>query len=230
MKIDNIKGIFFDIGYTLCEPMAGDWRFTTKFYELIDKDTLNQIPQERIIRAFQKSSKYLDDNHFLKTLQEEYEQNIVAYTLMADELPELNLTHENIKTIAYDRTFNMSNYRFYDDVKTTLEKLSKNFKLGVISDTWPSADNMLIAAGVHQYFSTFTYSCFLGTYKPDQIMYEDAINQMGFQPEQTIFIDDSIKNLEAAKKMGIIPILYTTRVDQWDGIMISKISDLLEYM
>lgn len=147
--LDIIKGVFFDIGYTLCEPATGDWMFTHKFFDNIKIGSLKNLPKDRIIMARQKSSKYLNDNHFLKTLDEEYEQNIIAYSIIAEEIPELNISNEKVREIAYDRTYNMSNYRFYYDVKQSIE---------------------------------------------------------------------------------IQPILITTKVENWDGIMISKISDLINIL
>ena len=224
---EHIKGIFFDIGYTLCEPVSGDWRFTAKFLTIAGISNLKALPQDRITDAYQKSSEYLNDNHLLKTLEEEYEQNVVSYSMIAGELPELNFTEDDIRDIAYDKTYNMGNYRFYPDVKQTIEQLHAKYKLGIISDTWPSVDNMLKAADINQYFHSLTYSCHLGTCKPDMRMYIDAIDKMGYSPEQTIFIDDSPENLDAAKEIGIMPILITTREKDWEGIKISKPSDLI---
>lgn len=61
--------------------------------------------------------------------------------------------------------------------------------------------------GIRKYFSFFTYSCFLGTFKPDRRMYEDALSKCGCRAEETVFIDDSVENLEGAASLGITPIL-----------------------
>lgn len=38
-------------------------------------------------------------------------------------------------------------------------------------------------------------------------MYRDALDKCGFPAKDTVFIDDSPKNLEGASKLGITPIL-----------------------
>ena len=39
--------------------------------------------------------------------------------------------------------------------------------------------------------------------KPNPDIYEFVINQHGFLPEETLFIDDKIENIEAARKLGM---------------------------
>jgi ribonuclease HI len=40
----------------------------------------------------------------------------------------------------------MDNYVFYEDSKPVLERLKGTYRLGVISDTWPSAEPYCAAA------------------------------------------------------------------------------------
>ena len=61
--------------------------------------------------------------------------------------------------------------------------------------------------GVSQYFSFATYSCFVGVFKPDRRMFLDALGKCGAAPEETVFIDDSVRNLAGAAELGITPIL-----------------------
>lgn len=88
--------------------------------------------------------------------------------------------------------------RFYPDAKEVLEVLSHSYKLGIISDTWPSIEQQLCAIGVRDYFSTSTYSCELGKFKPDEALYKDSLRKCGCKAEETVFIDDSVRNLEGA--------------------------------
>lgn len=38
----NIKNIIFDIGGVLADPKSGHWFITTNFWNIIDKDLVNQ--------------------------------------------------------------------------------------------------------------------------------------------------------------------------------------------
>ena len=88
-----------------------------------------------------------------------------------------------------------------------IQTLSKTHRLGIISDTWPSIENQLRTLNVRQFFSFTTYSFSLGVFKPDKRMYLDALKKCGCDARETVFIDDSTKNLEGAEALGITPIL-----------------------
>lgn len=199
------KVIFFDVGYTLDYPASGDWMFTKKFYELVGNKLAKYSPEE-IQKAKNISLEYLEKNHLVQSVQDEYCQFIHFYSEISRYLS-LELTEAEIKAIAYDRSYNMNNYIVYPDVKKALSVLSRSFKLGIISDTWPSIEQQLCSIGVRKFFATSTYSCFLGTFKPDKRMYIDALEKCGYPAEDTVFIDDSLRNLEGAAKLGITPIL-----------------------
>lgn len=222
------KVIFFDVGYTLDYPLSGDWMFTKKFYELVD-DKLNKYSSDEIQKAKNKSLEYLEKNHLLRTVEDEYCQFIHFYSEISRNLA-LDLTEAAIKEIAYDRTYNMNNYIAYPDAENVLKVLSQSHKLGIISDTWPSIEQQLCSLGVKDYFSTCTYSCFVGTFKPDERMYRDALDKCGVPAKDTVFIDDSLKNLEGAEKLGITPILIasnsTSDVDS-PYLKIHSLSELL---
>ena len=101
----------------------------------------------------------------------------------------------------------MKNYIPYPDVREVLETLSQKYRLGIISDTWPSIEEQLEYIGISRYFSFSTFSCYMGVFKPDPRMYLDALSKSGVFPEDAVFIDDSVRNLDGAAALGIFPIL-----------------------
>ena len=199
------KGIFFDVGYTLDYPASGDWMFTKKFFELTGKKISEHRPEE-IHKAKNDGLEYLESNHLVRNVEEEYCQFVNFYSKISQSL-NLGLTQDEVNAVAYDRTYNMNNYIAYQDIKSVLKSLSMSYQLGIISDTWPSIEQQLQHLGVRDFFSTSTYSCSLGVFKPDKRMYTDALEKSGLQAEDTVFIDDSVTNLEGAAKLGITPIL-----------------------
>ena len=203
--------------------------FTKKFYELVD-NKLNKYSSNEIQRAKDKSLEYLEKNHLCRTVEDEYCQFIHYYSEISKNLA-LDLTEDAIKEIVFDRTYNMNNYIAYPDVEKVLKALSKSYKLGIISDTWPSIEQQLNSFGITEFFSTYTYSCFIGTFKPDEKIYRDALDQCGFPAKDTVFIDDSVKNLKGAEKLGITPILIAANpasdVDS-PYLKIHSLSELLD--
>ena len=122
----------------------------------------------------------------------------------------------------------MKNYVPYPGITEALSTLSRTHRLGIISDTWPSIEQQLEYIGIRQYFSFCTYSCFVGTFKPDQRMYLDALDKAGVPAEKTVFIDDSIRNLEGAAALGITPILIAANPAADADTSFLKIRDLRE--
>ena len=57
------------------------------------------------------------------------------------------------------------------------------------------------------YFEKAYYSCEMGLRKPDAECYEWVLQEQKLKPGTTIFIDDSIQNVEAAKLAGMQAIL-----------------------
>ena len=223
-----VKGIFFDYGWTLFYHPCEYWWFPK---ECIDPHLLNDIPSDKRNIAFQKALKYMDDNHLILTEEEEVKQFKTVYCMISSDLPELALTKQKIDVLVNAWISRKYDY-LYDDTLATLKALHGKYKLGIISDNWPSAKGKLKSCGADVYFSTMTISSYLGTFKssPDKRMFHHALEQMKLPPEQTIFIDDDVENLERAEECGIQPILITAKPDAESNNIypnIKKLSELL---
>lgn len=202
--IENKSVIFFDLGDTIVAPPSGDWMFIHRFLELAG-DRLQACSAEAIRRAKAAGLDYLAKNHLVLTEAEEAEQFYRYYSIISDAL-QLHLTEDERRAAAWDRTYNMNNYRLYPDAIQVLSALRQTHRLGIISDTWPSIENQLRTLGVRQYFSFATYSFALGVFKPDPRMFLDALRKCGQEAKDAVFIDDNPKNLEGAAKLGVTPI------------------------
>ena len=220
------KVIFFDVGYTLDAPASGDWMFTNQFLGLAG-EKLRKKSKEEISKAFDAGLRYLTESHLITTVEAEIRQFYEYYSIISDQL-DLGMSDENLNQIAQDRACNMKNYIPYPGIVDVLGTLSKTHKLGIISDTWPSIEQQLEYIGAAPYLSFTTFSCFLGTFKPDRRMYLDALNKCGVPARETVFIDDSVRNLDGAAAMGITPILIAANPASDVETDYLKIKDLRE--
>lgn len=224
--LQNKKVVFFDVGYTLDMPASGDWMFTNRFLAEAG-DRLKNHTGSEILGAKEAGLRYLTDNHLVPSVEAECDQFYRYYSIISEELS-LGLSECQRKKIAWDRAYNMENYIPYPGIREVLETLSKTHRLGVISDTWPSIEQQLEYIGVSRYFSVTTFSCYVGTFKPDSRMYLDALKKCGVPAEETVFIDDSARNLEAAAALGITPILIAANPESDVETSFLKIRDLRE--
>lgn len=225
-QLKDKKVIFFDVGYTLDRPASGDWMFTKRFLEEAG-DVLKRRGRDEISRAWEAGLRFLAGEHLVTTVDAEIDQFYRYYSILSDEL-NLGLSEEQRKRIARDRACNMENYVPYPGIREVLEKLSRTHRLGIISDTWPSIEQQLEYLGVAQYFSFTTFSCYLGVFKPDPRMYQDALAKSGAAAKETVFIDDSVRNLDGAAALGIYPVLIAANPDSDVKTDYLKIRDLRE--
>ncbi|WEG12424.1 hypothetical protein PU629_20365 [Pullulanibacillus sp. KACC 23026] len=111
-----IRGIFFDLGWTIFHPATGDWKLTEKALQYINLDILRSIPKERLNQAFLKANEILKKEIY-KSESEELERYTNYYKKFSEMLPEIKLSMQQAEIIAYDRVYNDSNYVFFDDAK-----------------------------------------------------------------------------------------------------------------
>ena len=227
-QLKEKKVIFFDVGYTLDKPASGDWMFTNRFLAEAG-DALKNRESEAVIRARDTGLRFLAGNHLVTTVEAEIDQFYRYYSIISDEL-DLALSEEQRRQIARDRACNMENYIPYPGIREVLEKLSGRDRLGIISDTWPSIEQQLEYIGVSRYFSFMTFSCYVGVFKPDPRMYQDALAKSGVSAEETAFVDDSVPNLEGAAALGIFPVLIAANPAADVETSFLKIRDLREML
>ena len=225
-QLRDKKVIFFDVGYTLDMPASGDWMFTNRFLQEAG-NKLKACSDHKINKARDTGLHFLANNHLIKSVDAEIEQFYQYYSIISDEL-NLGLSETQRQEIARDRACNMKNYIPYPGINEALETLSKTHRLGVISDTWPSIEQQLEYLGIARYFSFRTFSCYVGVFKPDRRMYLDALDKSGVSPDEAVFIDDSVHNLEGAAVLGILPILITANPEADVETSFLKIKDLRE--
>jgi len=230
-KLHNIKGIFFDLGGTLLYPPSGSWMFSDLAYRYFPKDALAKPKAQEAMGA---ALAELHEDHLLHSLDEEYAQFYRYFSSIAQALPELGLTAAEIEAVTKDKVYNKAdNYRLFDDTIDTLKALHGKYRLGIISDTWPSIVPELEHLDILKYFDCVTYSFEAGTFKPDPKMYRDALAKMALPAGETIFVDDLACNLEGARRAGINPVHICAMpgIEPAEGIpRIDRISALLDLL
>jgi putative hydrolase of the HAD superfamily len=62
-------------------------------------------------------------------------------------------------------------------------------------------------------FDQVTLSCEIRAVKPDAAAYERCLEALGMRPEETIFFDDRLANVQGAERLGMRGIEFTNRED-----------------
>ncbi len=71
---------------------------------------------------------------------------------------------------------------------------AQGYRLGVISDTFPSLQASLEALGIAGYFDSFTASSLVGAGKPDPKIFAAATRSLDVPAHDSVFIDDMLEN------------------------------------
>lgn len=100
--------------------------------------------------------------------------------------------------------------KFIDkEVVELVEKLSKNYKTGLLSNS--SSEYLRPILEQHdlaRLFDEIVISSEVGIVKPTEEIFHHVLQKLGVKPENTLFIDDSPRNVAAAASLGIQAIPF----------------------
>lgn len=215
-----IKGVLLDSGRVLNYSASGHWFITPNFFDYVDKDTFDRLPKRQVRDAFLLGLSYVDKQNVILTKEEEFKHFIKCYELFLDALPTLKRGENQAENMTKDLVYNPRKYVFYDDVKPLLDYCNGKYKLAVVSDAWPSLEDVFIEADYRKYFDSMVISSQLGVCKPNSMMYRQALTDLGLSADEVIFVDDRPKNCEGAAKLGIKSYLLCRH---WSNYIIFKL-------
>jgi len=90
-----------------------------------------------------------------------------------------------------------------------IRKLKTNYTSALLSNAWTNARHVLThSKPCIDAFHVAVFSCEVGLAKPDPNIYNLILRMCSTQPEEAIFVDDFVENIEAANQLGIHGILF----------------------
>lgn len=188
--IENIKHIIFDLGGVLLNI---DYQLTEDAFVALGVNDFgqrySQAAQTDLFSDLETGK--IDRQQFIRTLQgwmpdaASEQQVIGAWNAMLLDFPLRRLQILQQLQLHYD-TVLLSNT---NEIHETLF----NQKLRAVCGF-----NTLAV-----FFDKIFYSHHIGRRKPDVSTFEYVLEQTGFDPEHTLFLDDSVQHIEGARKAGI---------------------------
>jgi putative hydrolase of the HAD superfamily len=135
----------------------------------------------------------LDENAFWQALELEL------------DLPRLGLTWQSFYHDFFAEDF------VDEELITLIRGLRPALKTGLISNAWSGLRAMLnTRVPIADAFDTLVISAEEKILKPDARIYRAALNRLGVQPLEAIFLDDFIENVHAANALGLHGIHFTS--------------------
>ena len=197
----NVKYIIFDIGGVLLKPTTGNWFITPYINNLLK----NKIDMEKFEFSLKNNYDLVNEIN-LQTEKEEYSMFYNYYKKSLEDINYKETSEELLSKISKSITYDNNRYTLYNDVKGTLETLSKQYKLVILSDNFPSIKRILKDMDIDKYFELIIISTFYGYRKKDKILFNILKNNIQYKKGTAIFIDDNENNLNIAKEYELISI------------------------
>jgi glucose-1-phosphatase len=141
------------------------------------------------------------------------ETNFVEGKISKDEFWDGIIKRLNVQEITNKeelRIHYLNSYKLYPDVLNLAKNLKEKYKVALLSNLNEEMEaHIQKNHNTQHYFNPLIFSHKEGFSKPEKKIYELALEKLNCKPDEIVFIDDSKTNIEAAKKVGIIGILFT---------------------
>lgn len=210
----ELKVITIDFWNTLFDSTDGKERNQLRVKILIEEtDKLGRwVKPDELNEGMTASWKYF--NNIWKTQQRTPSpEEMVHYYLDRLGLPlDKNLTDTIINRFA--QTILDRPPKIIPGVKDSLERISKDFKLAIISDTGFTPGSVLkefmSRHEILHYFSAFSFSDETHVAKPQAKAFQTVLDQLGIEPENALHIGDiEFTDVAGAKSIGMKAIRFT---------------------
>lgn len=123
------------------------------------------------------------------------------------------------------------NVTFFVGVKETLHQLKQaGYLLGIITDTANSISSKLRwfeKGGFGEVWDAIISSAEFGVRKPDAILYQAMLRQLGLRGEQVIFVGHKAVELDGARSVGMKTVAFNWEPDAQAEISIEEFSELV---
>jgi epoxide hydrolase-like predicted phosphatase len=103
----------------------------------------------------------------------------------------------------------MNRHRLNQEVATFLASLRPQYRTGILSNAGSDARSMFTSIfGFDHLVDEMIISAEEGVAKPDKRIYQIALDKMGVEPDEAIFLDDLSVNVNAARQIGMKAVRF----------------------
>jgi putative hydrolase of the HAD superfamily len=89
-----------------------------------------------------------------------------------------------------------------------IRSLRPRYRTGIISNAWPGTRAFHQPHINGETFDTVLYSAEEGLAKPDPAIYRRCLERLRVTPEEAVFVDDVLENVEAARALGMAGVHF----------------------
>ena len=205
VRLYKIKHFIFDFGGVLIEKTF----VLDNLFELIEHDLSIKIPQK-------------DSTPFLRKVRRRLSKGVIsAREFLNLVIDKYNNPQENESISLPPKQVNIEYYlelwfnlytkvtKISSDVALLIDRLHQGgYIVSLMSNTYDIYARSNELRGFYELFDNVFLSNEIGLIKPDMDKYKHVLNKLGAKPKNCVFIDDKLRNLIPAHKLGIIVIKF----------------------
>ena len=188
--MQNIKAIIFDLGGVILNI---DYNKTSKAFTNLGVKNFDEMYSQK------NANPLFHDLEEGKINEEEFYNAFKRST-------QLKLSDQQIKT-----AWNAILLRYREEALQTLATIKNKYRLYLLSNTNSIHhkefnkifEDQIGSGSLNDYFDKAYYSHEIKLRKPGKDAYQYVLKENNLFPSETLFIDDSIQNIEAAKSLGL---------------------------
>jgi putative hydrolase of the HAD superfamily len=128
----------------------------------------------------------------------------------ADVAAQLGLDEATLVEFRHDY---FSGDQLDQDMVYFIQDLRPRFKTALLSNASPRLSDLLEELEVVDLFDVIIISGQVGVQKPDPAIYHVTLERLGLAPQETIFVDDFARNIEAAQALGMETLHFRAGMD-----------------
>ena len=186
-----IKNIVFDLGNVLIE-------FNPLKY--LEKFEFDEKTKKSLYKIIFKSNDWIEYDRGI------YRHNTDLINKIVKENPDLE---NEIKLVLPKDWVKMHTIKS-DTVEFLKELKKQGFKIYILSNLSEDTYNFVSQFDFFDFVDGGIYSYELHICKPEKEIYKKLLEKYNLEAKETIFIDDSLPNIESANELGINAIQFTT--------------------
>jgi epoxide hydrolase-like predicted phosphatase len=99
------------------------------------------------------------------------------------------------------------------EVSAAVRFLRDRYKVALLTNASPGQDDRIreqFGLDVYAEFDVYVNSAYVGLRKPDPAIFRLTLDQLGVTPQQAVFLDDELRNVDSARELGIHTIQFVT--------------------
>lgn len=208
VKEKNIKIVYWDLGGTLADISYKNKKRIVREINNTCNSNINIAAYDSVIKReweYRETPEAREYIKAVKTDEDEQKYWIEFFSCVLRNL-EINGEYPQLAEWLGKVQVDPQSFEIFSYVHNILEKLGEmGIPIGIISNTFPSARKILIDTGLIQKISLVhvILSCEQNSVKPEEKIYQIAVESANVKPHEILFIDDRNSFVEGASNFGM---------------------------